>query len=145
MINIFGYVMAFYLDVVSIEKRIFSGLVKNIRVSGIEGELGIYSGHTQLLSMIKPGVIYIAHTNYKQEYIYISSGILEVQPSVVSILADVAIHAIDLDQASILKEKKQAEEYIKSACIKKEKDNMSIQLSKAIAKLRVLEMTKNLN
>ncbi|CAL4317620.1 ATP synthase epsilon chain [Buchnera aphidicola (Cavariella theobaldi)] len=137
--------MAFYLDVVSIEKRIFSGLVKTIRVSGIEGELGIYSGHTQLLSIIKPGMIYIKHLDHKKEYIYISGGILEVQPSVVSILADLAIHAIDLDRASILKEKTQAEEYIKSALIKAQRDNMSIQLSKAIAKLRVLEMAEKLN
>lgn len=98
--------MNFYLDVVSVEKRIFSGLVKKIRVSGSEGELGIYPGHVQLLSIIKPGMVHIFHTEGKEECIYISGGILEVQPSIVSILSDIAIPAVDLDRRSILQAKK---------------------------------------
>ncbi|MCU4137193.1 F0F1 ATP synthase subunit epsilon [Buchnera aphidicola (Sitobion miscanthi)] len=133
--------MNFYLDVVSVKKRIFSGFVKKIRVTGSEGELGIYPGHTQLLSIIKPGIVYISHKIDKQEEcIYISGGILEVQPSIVSILADVAIRAVDLDRKRILKTKKNAEEYMKNVDLKIKKDDILLKISKEIAKLRVLEM-----
>lgn len=133
--------MNFYLDVVSLTKTIFSGFVEKIRVSGSEGELGIYPGHAQLLSILKPGMVYIFHKkDKKEECIYISGGILEVQPSVVSILADVAIHAIDLDRRRILKTKKNAEESIKSNNTKINKDAILLQISKEIAKLRVLEV-----
>ncbi|QCI23588.1 F0F1 ATP synthase subunit epsilon [Buchnera aphidicola (Macrosiphoniella sanborni)] len=133
--------MSFYLDVVSLKKRIFSGFVKKIRVTGSEGELGIYPGHTQLLSIIKPGMIYIFHQEEKkEECIYLSGGILEIQPSVVSILANVAIRAIDLDRNRILKTKKNAEENIKNESIKTKKDEILLKISQEIAKLRVLEM-----
>ncbi|QCI25251.1 F0F1 ATP synthase subunit epsilon [Buchnera aphidicola (Sitobion avenae)] len=136
--------MNFYLDVVSVKKRIFSGFVKKIRVTGSEGELGIYPGHTQLLSIIKPGIVYISHKidkiDKKEECIYISGGILEVQPSIVSILADVAIRAVDLDRKRILKTKKNAEEYMKNVDLKIKKDDILLKISKEIAKLRVLEM-----
>ncbi|AAM67581.1 F0F1 ATP synthase subunit epsilon [Buchnera aphidicola (Schizaphis graminum)] len=132
--------MDFYLDIVSVEKRIFSGLVDRIQVSGSEGEMGIYPGHTQLLSIIKPGVIYIFHKNKTEECLYISGGILEVQPSVVSILADVAIRGIDLDRKRVVKAKKQAEEYFKKETTNVKKDDVLLEISKAIAKLRVLEI-----
>lgn len=132
--------MNFYLDVVSVEKRIFSGLVKKIRVSGSEGELGIYPGHLQLLSIIKPGIIYIFHNNGKEECIYISGGILEVQPSIVSILSDVAIRAVDLDKKSVLQAKRYAEKNIQNENVKINKNEMLLEISKEIAKLRVLEM-----
>ncbi|WP_284443216.1 F0F1 ATP synthase subunit epsilon [Buchnera aphidicola] len=133
--------MNFYLDIVSVKKRIFSGFVKKIRVSGSEGELGIYPGHTQLLSIIKPGIVYISHqSDKKEECLYISGGILEVQPSIVSILADVVIRAVDLDRNRILKTKKNAEKYIKNKDININRDDILLQISKEIAKLRVLEM-----
>ncbi len=132
--------MDFYLDIVSVEKRIFSGLVKKIRVSGSEGEMGVYPGHSQLLSIIKPGIIYIFHQDQTEECLYISGGILEIQPSIISILADIAIRGSDLDRKRILEAKKQAEEYFKNQDNTMKKDDLLIQISKEIAKLRVLEM-----
>nr|WP_254056375.1 F0F1 ATP synthase subunit epsilon [Buchnera aphidicola] len=133
--------MSLYLNIVSLKERIFSGLVKKIRVTGSEGELGIYPGHTQLLSIIKPGMVYIFHKeNETQECIYISGGILEVQPSVVSILADIAIRAIDLDRDHILQTKHHVEENIKNQNTKIIKDEMLLKIAQEIAKLRVLEM-----
>ncbi|QCI19598.1 MAG: F0F1 ATP synthase subunit epsilon [Buchnera aphidicola (Brevicoryne brassicae)] len=132
--------MSFYLDVVSVKKRIFSGEVKKIRVSGSEGELGIYPGHVQLLSIIKPGMIYIFHKDKQEECIYISGGILEVQPHTVSVLADIAIRAIDLNRKNILKAKRKAQEDIKNENIKTKKNDILLEISKEIAKLRVLEM-----
>ncbi|QIQ41075.1 MAG: F0F1 ATP synthase subunit epsilon [Buchnera aphidicola (Aphis urticata)] len=132
--------MHFYLDIVSFEKRIFSGLVEKIQVSGSEGDMGIYPGHTQLLSIIKPGIIYISHKNQTKECLYISGGILEIQPSIVSILADIAIRGADLDRERILKAKKQAEECFQNQDKNIKKDDLLIQISQEIAKLRVLEI-----
>lgn len=132
--------MNFYLDIVSVEKRIFSGLVEKIRVSGSEGEMGIYPGHAQLLSIIKPGIIYIFHKNKTEECLYISGGILEIQPSIISILADIVIRGIDLDRSRILAAKKQAEEYFNNQDKNIKKDDLIVQISKEIAKLRVLEI-----
>lgn len=132
--------MDFYLDVVSVEKRIFSGLIDKIQVSGSEGEMGIYPGHTQLLSIIKPGVIHIFHKNKNEECLYISGGILEIQPFSVSILADVVIRAFDLDRERVLQAKKKAEENFQKENIGLKRDDILLEISKAIAKLRVLEI-----
>lgn len=132
--------MDFYLDVVSVEKRIFSGLIDKIQVSGSEGEMGIYPGHTQLLSIIKPGIIHIFHKNKNEECLYISGGILEIQPFSVSILADVVIRAFDLDRERVLQAKKKAEENFQKENIGLKKDDILLEISKAIAKLRVLEI-----
>ncbi|QCI24132.1 F0F1 ATP synthase subunit epsilon [Buchnera aphidicola (Muscaphis stroyani)] len=132
--------MNFHLEIVNAEKNIFSGLVKKIHISGSEGELGIYPGHTQLLSMIKPGMICISHINKKDEYMYISGGILEVQPKNVSVLADTVIRAADLDRLRILKSKKQAEKLITNLNVIKNKNDVLRKISKEIAKLRVFEI-----
>ncbi len=81
---------SFELTVVSAEKKIFQGDVNSIQVSGIEGDLGILPGHIPLLTEIKPGVLRIK-TGDNQEIIYVSGGFLEVQPEVVTVLADTAI------------------------------------------------------
>jgi F-type H+-transporting ATPase subunit epsilon len=132
--------MNFHLDVVSLEKRIFSGEIKKLRVSGSEGELGIYPGHLQLLTLIKPGILYFVHKNQKKECLYISGGILEIQPFVVSVLADIAIRAIDLDRERILKDKKKAEEAVLDNSFKINKNHVLLKISQEIAKLRVLEI-----
>lgn len=132
--------MTCQLNVVSIEKNIFFGVVQKIQISGSEGELGIYPRHSPLLTFIKPGYLYFLNNAGKEEYIYISGGILEVQPSVITVLADIAIRAVDLDKNLILEKKKQVEEYIK-------KDNSYIknktiikELTEALAKLRIIQM-----
>lgn len=83
--------MTYHLDVVSAEQQMFSGLVEKIRVTGSEGELGIYHGHAPLLTAIKPGMIRIVKQHGHEEFIYLSGGILEVQPGNVTVLADTAI------------------------------------------------------
>ena len=135
-----GILMNFHLDIVNIKKSIFSGSVKKIQVSGSEGNLGIYPGHTQLLSMIKPGIIYIHDKNNKEKIFYISGGILEVQPSIVSILADTVICAEDLNRQCIVEERRIAEKCMKDRQLKKEKQLYLLTISQAIAKLRVLDI-----
>jgi len=134
----------YHLDVVSAEQRLFSGAVEKIQVTGSEGELGIFPGHTPLLTAIKPGMIRIVKENGQEEFIYLSGGVLEVQPYNVIVLADTAIRGQDLDEARALEAKRQAEENIHGSHGDVDYAQASAELAKAIAKLRVIELTKKL-
>ncbi|WP_159714979.1 F0F1 ATP synthase subunit epsilon [Blochmannia endosymbiont of Camponotus nipponensis] len=137
----------YYLTVVSVERQIFSGAVQKIQIMGIEGEMGIFPGHAPLLTSIKPGVLRIVHSCGNEEYIYISGGILEVQKNIVTILADTAIRAEELDEKKAKEAKHKAEKYIKGTRYSDDIDYIKIaaDLSKAIAKLRLIELTKRNN
>ncbi len=101
--------ISFHLDVVSAEGKLFSG--RAVR-SGIrlEGELGLRHGHAPLLTAIKPGLVRLVKQNGTEEVLYISGGMLEVQPEAVTVLADTAIRADDLDEAKAQEAKRAAEE-----------------------------------
>lgn len=88
--------ISFHLDVVSAEGKLFSGRVQSAQVSGSEGELGLRHGHAPLLTAIKPGLVRLVKQNGTEEVLYISGGMLEVQPESVTVLADTAIRADDL-------------------------------------------------
>ncbi|MGY4674424.1 F0F1 ATP synthase subunit epsilon [Ursidibacter arcticus] len=128
----------FELTVVSAEREIFKGQVTSVRVSGIDGELGIYAGHTPLLTAIKPGMVKFNLADSKEEFIYVSGGFLEVQPSVVTVLADTAIRGDELDEQRILAAKRKAEENLG----KTNDADLTAKLAREIAKLRVYELTK---
>ncbi|MCW5196773.1 F0F1 ATP synthase subunit epsilon [Buchnera aphidicola (Pemphigus obesinymphae)] len=133
--------MIFQLNIVSFETNIFSGLVEKVRITGSEGELGIYPGHAPLLTFIKKaGYIYFLNNLGKTEYVYISDGILEIQPFEVTVLADNAIRAMDLDYNLILEEKKKAEELIKKNDVNINKKNIKKQLKVVLAKLHIIQM-----
>ncbi|ABN74729.1 F0F1 ATP synthase subunit epsilon [Actinobacillus pleuropneumoniae] len=129
----------FELSVVSAEKEIFNGNVVSVRVSGIDGELGVYAGHTPLLTSIKPGMVKYTLENGKEEFIYVSGGFLEVQPTIVTVLADVAIRGEELDQQRILAAKRKAEDTLS----KSNNAELSAKLSREIAKLRVYEIVNS--
>ncbi|AHF72819.1 ATP synthase epsilon chain [Candidatus Sodalis pierantonius str. SOPE] len=132
----------YYLDVVSAEKQMFSGLVEKIQMTGSGGELGIFPGHAPLLTAIKPGMVRIVKEHGNEEYIYLSGGVLEVQPSTVTVLADAAIRGKDLDEARAMESKRKAEEHINNSHGDIDYAQASAELSKALAKLRVIELTK---
>ncbi|SPP31833.1 ATP synthase epsilon chain [Arsenophonus endosymbiont of Aleurodicus floccissimus] len=134
--------MTYHLVVVSAEKQIFDGLVQKIQVTGSEGELGIYAQHTPLLTAIKPGMIRITKQSGEEELIYLSGGIIEVQPNGVIVLVDTAIRGKDLDEAKALESKHKAEEHIRKAHGDVDYAQASAELAKAIAKLRVIELMK---
>ncbi|MGP1958754.1 MAG: F0F1 ATP synthase subunit epsilon [Arsenophonus sp. NC-CH8-MAG3] len=134
--------MTYHLVVVSAEKQMFDGLVHKIQVTGSEGELGIYPQHTPLLTTIKPGMIYIFKQFNEEELIYLSGGILEVQPNGVIVLADTAIRGKDLDEAKVLESKHKAEAHIRKSYGDVDYVQASAKLAKAIAKLRVIELMK---
>ena len=134
--------ITFHLDVVSAEKRIFSGRVETFQVTGSEGELGIFHGHTPLLTAIKPGMVRIVKQHGHEEIVYISGGMVEVQPGSATVLADTAIRAEELDAAKAEEAKRRAEEKIQNQHGDMDFAQAASELAKAIAQLRVIELTK---
>lgn len=104
-----------HVDVVSAEEAIFSGEAKFVVLPGEAGELGILPGHTPLISRIRPGTVKIVLADQGEENIFVAGGILEVQPGSVTVLADTAIRAADLDEARALEARKRAEEALANA------------------------------
>ncbi len=136
--------MTTHLEVVSAEGNLFSGRVEYIQVSGQEGELGIMPGHIPLLTPIKPGMVRLVKQHGHEEVIYISGGVLEVQPRSVTVLADTAIRGEGLDQAKAEEAKRAAEASIKNPHGDVDYAQASAELAKAIAQLRVIELTKGI-
>ncbi|WP_233234265.1 F0F1 ATP synthase subunit epsilon [Bordetella sp. LUAb4] len=104
-----------HVDVVSAEAAIFSGEAKFVVLPGEAGELGILPGHTPLISRIRPGTLKIVRADDVEENVFVAGGILEVQPNGVTVLADTAIRAADLDEAKAEAARKKAEEALRNA------------------------------
>lgn len=131
--------MTMHVDIVSLESKIFSGRVEAIFVSGKMGELGIYPGHTQLLSSLKPGQIRIQINAEKEEVFYVKGGMLEVQPTVVTILADTVVRAQDLDEAAAKEAIEKAEKTLEGKRTDFEYSRATAELAEAIAQLRAIQ------
>ena len=134
----------FNLIIVSAERKIFEGAVKQIQATGVEGELGILPNHTPLMTAIKPGIVKFTLEDGKEEVIYVSGGFLEVQPKVVTVLADVAIRGSELDADRILEAKRKAEENIVAHVSDVDHELLVAKLSRELAKLRAYELTEKL-
>jgi len=131
------------LDVVSAEASIFTGRVTFLSVTGKAGELGIYPGHTALLTSLKPGQISATlEDNKQQEVFYISGGMLEVQPDVVTVLADTAVRAGDLDEAAAEAVKERAEKTLAEQKAGIEYSKALVELAEAAAQLRAIATLK---
>jgi len=131
-----------HLDIVSAEAKIFSGLAELIVLTGELGTLGILPGHAPLLTSIKPGPVKVTCQGGKEEFFYVSGGILEVQPDLVSILADTAQRAADLDEAQAQEARKRAHASLLNKKSNTDFTNALIQLTQAIAQLRTIQMLK---
>ena len=134
--------ISFHLDVASAEGKLFSGRVQTAQVSGSEGELGLRHGHAPLPTAIKPGLVRLVKQNGTEEVLYISGGMLEVQPESVTVLADTAIRADDLDEAKAQEAKRAAEERIHSSHGDIDYAQAATELAKAMAQLRVIDIVK---
>jgi F-type H+-transporting ATPase subunit epsilon len=135
--------LTLHVDVVSAEKSLFSGLAEVVVVPGEMGELGIYPRHAPLLTRIKPGSVRIKLPfQSEEELIYVSGGMLEVQPSVVTILADTAIRGADLDEARALEAKLAAEEAIKNRVSDVDYAQAQAELIEAVAQLRAIQQIR---
>ncbi len=104
-----------HVDVVSAEESIFSGEATFVALPGEAGELGIYPKHAPLITRIKPGAVRIVKPDNTEELVFVAGGILEIQPNVVTVLADTAIRGHDLDEAKATEAKKRAEEAMANA------------------------------
>ena len=102
--------MTVHVDIVSAEESIFSGLAEFVVLPGEAGELGIMPGHTPLLTRIKPGVVRVKTQDGNEELVFVAGGMLEVQPNLVTVLADTAIRGKDLDEAKAREALAKAEE-----------------------------------
>jgi len=131
------------LDIVSAEKEIFSGEVEMVFVTGEMGELGITPGHSQLLTTLRPGFVRIISKNKEEEVIYISGGMLEVQPYIATVLADTAIHAAEIDIAAAQAAKEQAEKALAGKVSAMEIAKATVELAEAAAQIRAIQQLKN--
>ncbi len=129
------------LNVVSAEESLFSGSIKSLQITGSEGELGIMPGHAPLLTSLKPGMALITKQDGTEEVIYLSGGMLEVQPNNVIVLADVATRAADLDEQAALEAKQRAEASINANGVDVDYAAVSAELARAEAQLRVIQAT----
>lgn len=135
--------MTVHVDVVSAEELIFSGLAEIVVVPGIMGELGILPRHTPLLTRIKPGSVRIKRPDQAEvELIYVSGGMLEVQPGVVTILSDTAIRGKDLDEARALESKQAAEESMRNRISDLDYAQAEAELAQALAQLRIIQQIR---
>jgi F-type H+-transporting ATPase subunit epsilon len=133
--------MMMQVDVVSAEELIYSGPAEFLVAPGEEGELGIQPRHTPLLTRIKPGALRIrsAAGNHEEVLVYVSGGILEVQPHKVTVLADTAIRGADLDEAKALDAKKRAEEALANRAGTMDYAKAQAELAEAVAQLAAIK------
>ncbi|MDA8415728.1 MAG: F0F1 ATP synthase subunit epsilon [Betaproteobacteria bacterium] len=128
----------FQVDVVSAESEIYSGTAEFVVLPGESGELGIYPRHTPLITRIKPGVVRVRLETGAVESIFVAGGILEVQPDGVTVLADTAIRAHDLDEAKAEEAKRKAEESLQNRTADIDFARVTAELNVAIAQLAAI-------
>ena len=129
-----------HVDVVSAEKSLFSGLAEVVIAPGEMGELGIYPRHAPLLTRIKPGSVRLKLPNQEEEeLIYVSGGMLEVQPYIVTILADTAIRGVDLDEGRAIEAKLAAEEAMRNRASDVDYAQAQAELIEAVAQLHAIQ------
>ena len=133
-------------DIVSAEDEIFHGTVTLVVATSEQGELGIAPRHAPLITRLKPGYVRVVLENGEQQEFYVSGGILEVQPTVVTVLADTAVRAQDIDEAAVRAAKEEAERIIAHRGEKMEIAEAQQRLAEVTAQLQALErLRKNLN
>jgi len=132
--------MTVHVDVVSAEEQLFSGLAEFVVLPGESGELGILPGHTPLITRIRPGAVRIkVPLQDAEEFIFVAGGLLEVQPTVVTVLADTAIRGKDLDEAKALDAKRKAEEALVDKSTKIDYAKAQAELMEAVAQIHAIE------
>lgn len=130
-------------DVVSVKESIYSGSIKMLIAKGVGGELGILPGHAPLVTLLQPGPVRVQREDGTEELIYVSGGVLEVQPHVVTLLADTAIRAHDLNEAQILEARKHAETLLANQKSELNTGAALAALAETAAQLQTLQKLKN--
>ncbi|WP_269915147.1 F0F1 ATP synthase subunit epsilon [Acinetobacter sp. HY1485] len=130
-------------DVVSVKESLFSGAVTMLIAKGVGGELGIMPSHAPLVTLLHPGPIRVLLENGTEEIIYVSGGVLEVQPNVVTVLADTALRAENLDEAAIAEARKTAEQMLANAKSELDSTAALASLSEIAGQLETIRKVKN--
>ena len=128
-----------HCDIVSAEEQIFSGLVELVVAAGTLGDLGIAPGHAPLMTSLNPGPVRVIKQGGEEEVFYVSGGYLEVQPGFVTLLADTALRAEDLDEAQAEEARQQAEKAMEDKNAEAEFSSAAAMMAEALAKQRTLE------
>ncbi|MEK6749540.1 MAG: F0F1 ATP synthase subunit epsilon [Pseudomonadota bacterium] len=131
--------MTMHVDIVSAEGAIFSGTVEMVFAPAAGGEVGILPRHTPMLTPLKAGEVRVQLPDGEEQHIYVSGGILEVQPHVVTVLADTAVRAKDLDEAKALQAKERAEQLLKDRKGDIDYAKAEAELAEAVAQLRTIQ------
>jgi F-type H+-transporting ATPase subunit epsilon len=131
--------MTLQCDIVSAEREIFSGLVELVVANGTLGDLGVAYGHAPLLTGLQPGPVRIKKQGGEEEVFYVSGGYLEVQPYHVTVLADTALRATDMDEAAALAAKEEAAKQLANQSGEFDYSRAAVQLAEAAAQLRTLQ------
>jgi F-type H+-transporting ATPase subunit epsilon len=132
------------VEIVSAEESIWSGEGTMVFAPGVMGELGIAPRHTPLITQLKPGDVRVQTEDGKEEFFFISGGILEIQPDIVTILSDTAIRAQDLDEAKAIEARKRAEDAMKDKSSEMDYARAKAELAQIAAQLRSIEKIKDL-
>jgi len=132
----------FQCDVVSAEKEIWSGQATQVFASGVAGELGIYPRHTPLITQLKPGPVRVVDANGEEQFFFCGGGIIEVQPHIVTVLADTAMRGADLDETAAQRAKEEAERALADRTEALEVAEAQARLVEAIAQLQALEQLR---
>jgi len=137
--------MTVHVDIVSAEELIFSGLAEFVALPGEAGELGILPGHMPLMTRIKPGAVRIKVPNQaEEELVFVAGGLLEVQPGLVTVLADTAIRGRDLDEAKALEAKKKAEDAMANRSARLDYAKAQAELMEAVAQLAAIQRLRKI-
>jgi F-type H+-transporting ATPase subunit epsilon len=131
--------MTIHVDIVSAEEKIFSGLAELVIAPAEEGDVGIAARHAPMLTRLKAGEVRVKVDNSETLPFYVSGGVLEVQPHVVSVLADRAVRAKDIDEAAAMEAKRRAEETLSDRSGKLDYAKAQLELIEAVAQLRTLD------
>ena len=131
--------MTMHINIVSAESEIFSGTVTQVYAPAEAGEVGIMARHTQMLSTLKPGVVRIVEENGEEQSFYVSGGILEVQPHIVTVLSDTALRAADIDESAALEAKARAEAAMKDKASDMDYAKAKSELIAAVAQIEALK------
>lgn len=134
--------MTVHCDIVSAERQIFSGLVEMLVAHGKLGDLGIAYGHAPLLTQLNPGPIRVIKQDGEEEVFYVSGGMLEVQPKVITVLADTAVRADDVDEAAAEQAAEEARRHLNNQSSEIDYSVASVQLAEAMAQLRTIQQLR---
>ena len=133
-----------HVDIVSAEGEIFSGEAAMVFVPAVMGDIGIAPRHAPLLTTLKPGEVRVQSISGDEQFFYVSGGAIEIQPHLVTVLADTALRAKDLDEAAALQAKQRAEEALRNRDDKRSAAELQIEIIRSAAQMKLIDKLRKL-